>query len=162
MNIRSVHTKSNSTGAIVVPSFASAALAALLAALPLGGCFDAASLAAANHKSVDGEKVDNYDLGAFRITLPHLLGEAGGRVVDFHAFCRVERRHRSAVAKALRQHGPEIRAHVITTLRALEGDALEDPELEAVRGHIAKVVNDACKHKYVVSVGFKKFEFYPL
>lgn len=138
------------------------ALAVCLLMLPAAGCFNAQALAEANSKSTDGQKLDRFDLGAFRITMPHLSGEGGACAVEFHAFGRVERRYRSEATKALKIHGPEIRAEIITSTRTLDRAALDDPALKAVREKIAEVVNGALNEKYVASIGFEQFEFYPL
>lgn len=138
------------------------AVAAALGLATLGataGCYDAAALRKERQEATSVARLEEVDLGAYRVTLPHKLGVAIDRVVDFHAFGQVARRHRSTVAKALELRSAELRAQMLLELRGLPAVAYEEPKLIALRQKIADVINGALDDKLVKQVGFYHYTF---
>src|SRR5262245_6329745 len=88
-----------------------ALVAAALAACALAvcGCVDSTALAQAQQEEVDLSRMDEIEIGTFRITLPRAEGSQRGGVVEFKAFGQVPARERKAVAKALALNTPELR-----------------------------------------------------
>ncbi len=134
--------------------------ALLLVALPLvAGCYDAAKLRQQREESHALAKLEEIDLGAFRVTLPHVLGVATDSVVDFHAFGQVARRDRDAVKQALETRGAELRSNMLLALRSLPDATFEEPKLNALRQQITEVINHALDKQAVKHVGFYHFTF---
>ena len=133
---------------------------AVLACLPtLGGCYDAAAMLQTRRDEVDVLRLEEVDLGKFRITLPHLPGDTDGGVVDFHAFGQVARSHRQEVTDLLESRGPELRYRMLLSVRSMAREKLDEPKLESLRLLIADVINGSLEEKPVKSVGFFHFEF---
>jgi hypothetical protein len=141
---------------ITSQTFAWAALATLAA---LAGCYNAEALQHARRAETNLVQLAEVDLGAFHITLPQATGEAGGCVVDFHAFGRVARRDQNKVAKALVERGPELRSLMLLALRGMTAEQFEEPTLQSLRGAIARAINQALEKQHVKNVGFYEFSY---
>jgi hypothetical protein len=135
------------------------AWAALAALAALVGCYDAEALQHARHTETNLAQLAEVDLGAFHVTLPQATGEAGGCVVDFHAFGRVARGDHGKVAQALVERGPELRSLMLLALRGMSAEQLEEPTLDSLRKAIAKAINQALEHQHVKNVGFYDFSY---
>jgi hypothetical protein len=125
----------------------------------LAGCYNAEALQQARRVETDMEQLAEVDLGAFHVTLPQATGEAGGCVVDFHAFGRVARGERDNVAKALVERGPELRSLMLLALRGMTTEELEEPTLDSLRETIAGAINQALEKQHVKNVGFYDFSY---
>jgi hypothetical protein len=134
-----------------------AALAA--AGLASSGCFNMQSLAEASMRSRESDKLEEVDLGMYRVTLPKLPGEAGAGVVRFHVFGKVARRHVHEVRETVEADGAEIRFHVLTSIRAFQPAEFVDPKLNDVRKEIVRVINGSFKEPLVKEIGFYRFAF---
>ena len=145
------------------PASSNAASRAILAAiallLPLAGCYDAAALLKARQDSRDLIQMDEVDLGAYRITLPHTLGEATDNLIDFHVFGQVTRGDRQAIDDALQMRGAELRAKLLVEVRSMDPRTFEEAQLATLRNAIAAVINDTLGRRVVKQVGFYRFAF---
>jgi hypothetical protein len=135
-----------------------AALAALLA-LSLAGCYDTAALLQARQDSRDLIQMEEVDLGAYRISLPHKLGEATDNLVDFHVFGQVTRGDRQAIDDALQMRAAELRAKMLIEVRAMSSKTFEEANLTTLRQAVAEVINSALGRRVVKRVGFYRFAF---
>lgn len=126
-------------------------------AASLPGCFDGGALLDAQEEVTNLVRLEEIDLGEFRITLPHAPGEPGGAVVELHAFGKVELRDRDAVAEALGLNAPELRYRILLLVRSLSRKQLEEPRLQSLREAIAKLANASLEKPSIKSVGFYKF-----
>jgi hypothetical protein len=131
----------------------------VLLGLAPSGCYNSEALEQSRHEDVDVTKLAEVDLGEFHITLPQATSEAGGGVVDFHAFGRVARRDQSAVAQAVDERRAELRSRMLLALRAITAAELEEPALDQLREEIAAVINGALDKKLVKNVGFYSFSY---
>lgn len=136
------------------------ALVALsLLTLPLAGCYDTAALLKARQDSRDLIQMDEVDLGAYRITLPHTLGESTDNLIDFQVFGQVTRGDRQALDDALRMRGAELRAKMLVEVRAMDPRTFEEAKLTTLRKSIAEVINGTLGRRVVKHVGFYRFSF---
>lgn len=126
------------------------------------GCYDAAVLMKARQESHDRVQMDEVDLGTYRITLPHTLGESIDCVVDFHVFGQVMRGDREAIDAALQMRGAELRSAMLVAVRSMDDRTFEEPKLTALRKSIAEVVNGVVGRRVVKSVGFYRFSFFTI
>lgn len=136
-----------------------ATLAAIALLLSLAGCYDTAALLKARQDSRDLNQMDEVDLGAYRITLPHTLGEATDNLIDFHVFGQVTRGDRQAIDDALQMRGAELRAKLLVEVRSMDLHAFEEAQLATLRSAIAAVINDTLGRRVVKQVGFYRFSF---
>jgi flagellar basal body-associated protein FliL len=132
---------------------------ALLTAPALAGCYNAEALHKERQEADTAISLEEVDLGAFRITLPHILGDASDSVVDFHAFGQVALRDKKETEHELESRGPELRSRMLVAIRALNDSHLEEPKLSTLRKNIADVINGALDRKVVKQVGFYRFTF---
>ncbi|MBL9164114.1 MAG: hypothetical protein JNL18_15400 [Planctomycetaceae bacterium] len=125
----------------------------------LAGCYDTAALVKARQDSRDLATMEEVDLGSYRITLPHELGVATDRLIDFHVFGHVTRGDRQAIDDALRMRGAELRAKMLIEVRAMDPHTFEEAELGTLRKSIAEVINGTLGRQVVKHVGFFRFSF---
>ncbi len=133
--------------------------AVALLTLPLAGCYDTAALLKARQDSRDLIQMDEVDLGAYRITLPHTLGESTDNLIDFHVFGQVTRGDRQAIDDALRMRGAELRAKMLVEVRAMDPRTFEEAKLATLRKSIADVLNGTLGRRVVKHIGFYRFSF---
>lgn len=125
----------------------------------LAGCYDADKLLRQRAEVESGTRLEEVDLGEYRVTLPHVLGDATDSVVDFHAFGQVTRRDRDKLATALAAREPELRSKLLLMLRGLPDAAYEEPKLTALRQQIAEAINRSLDKNMIKQVGFFRFTF---
>lgn len=126
------------------------------------GCYDAAVLMKSRQESHQLVQLDEVDLGTYRITLPHTLGESIDCVVDFHVFGEVMKGDREALDAVLQMRGAELRSNMLVAIRAMDDRTFEEPKLTALRKSIADVVNGVVGRRVVKSVGFYRFSFFTI
>lgn len=123
------------------------------------GCYDAQALTQAKREQAERMRLEDVDLGKYRITLPKLPHAPVGGVVDFHAFGQVPNRNRKAVEKEIKQGDAVLRNRMLIAVRTLTHADVEDPELTNLREKIAKVVNSSLNTDAVKGVGFYDLRF---
>ncbi len=138
-------------------------LAALLAVgLSLSmqlGCFNAEALIESRRLVAIKARLEEIDLGKYRISLPQTESVTETIEVNFHVFGQVANRDMETVSQLLESSRPEIRDQLLVVTRNLSEAELEDPELSSLREHIAKVVNNTLEGDPVQSVGFYNFRY---
>ena len=130
-----------------------------VAVLTAVGCYDAEALRKGREEANALSRLEEIDLGSFRVTLPHVLGDATDSVVDFHAFGQVARRDRGLIDNALETREPELRSQMLLALRGMPETSFEEPKLTALRRQIVEVINGSLDKKAVKQVGFYYFTF---
>lgn len=138
-----------------IPWFA----AAVCCCAAASGCFDAESLTQAKLKEAARLRLEDVDLGKYRITLPRRPGANNGGVIQFHVFGQVANRDRKGVEKELRAETAEIRHHLLVAVRQLTPSDLIEPDLMALRNSIAAVMNSALEGDPVRGIGFYQLRF---
>ena len=123
------------------------------------GCFDADAMIEDRRKIAMLARLEEIDLGQFRVALPHASEVAQTAELNFHVFGQVANRDLDKVKESLENNGPEIRDRLLIAARLLTTEQLEDPQLTALRERIAKVVNDSLEGDPVQSVGFYRFGY---
>jgi flagellar basal body-associated protein FliL len=134
-------------------------LTALLTAPALSGCYNSDALLKQHSEAAKHVQMEEVDLGAFSVCLPHTLGNATDHIVEFHVFGQVESQHREKVDAALDQRNPELRSRMLIAIRKLEQADFDEPKLTKLRKAIAEVINGAVHEKLVRKVGFYHFSF---
>lgn len=127
--------------------------------LTSAGCFNAEAMLESRRAIVVRTQLEEVDLGKFRVTLPHAVERTDSAELHFHVFGQVTNRDLDNVEKALKKKGPEIRHRMLIAARLMTIEDLEDPKLTALRGSIAKVVNESLKGEPIQSVGFYRFGY---
>jgi hypothetical protein len=135
-------------------------LALLLAIASLApGCYNADALLKQHSEAVEVSHMEEIDLGAFQVTLPHVLGSASDSIVEFHAFGHVESTDSTKVKRVLETRGPELRSRMLISIRAMDEATFDEPKLTTLRHTIADAINGALEKELVKKVGFYHFAF---
>lgn len=135
-------------------------ISAIAATTPLlVGCYDAEALRKERQAVATNLRLEEIDLGAFRVALPHTLGDANDNIVDFHAFGQVSDNELDAVKRMLETHMPQLRATMLTTVREMKEAAFKEPKLDSLRKNIVQVVNSQLETPAIKAVGFYSFTF---
>ena len=123
------------------------------------GCIDADAMIESRRDVAIRTQLKEVDLGKFRVTLPQAVERTDSAELHFHVFGQVTNRDLENVEEALKKKGPEIRHRMLIVARLMTIEDLEDPKLTALRGSIAKVVNESLEGEPVQSVGFYRFGY---
>jgi len=134
-------------------------LCLLVVAISSAGCFDAEALVHSRQKMAVLARLEEIDLGEFRVTLPKPAAGASIAELRFHVFGRVANSDLDRVQKALENQGPQFRHELLLAVRQLQVSDLEDPQLQTLRSHIENVMNDALSGEPLQSVGFYSFAY---
>ncbi len=128
--------------------------------LLLAGCFDADALIEARRKIAVLARLEEVDLGKFRLTLSRPYQNDEMAEIQFHAFGQVANRDLDQVTDSLETYGPELRHRLLMAARQLKLEDLEDARLDLLRTQIANVINETLPGEPLQSVGFYQFSYY--
>ena len=131
-----------------------------LAGLLLVGCFDSQAMIDARRQVAVLARLEEVDLGKFRLTLSQPVQTTEMAEIEFHAFGQVANRDYDKVIEALEIHGPELRHRLLLAARQLNLQDIEDPEIDLLREKIAVVVNETIPGEPLQNVGFYRFGYY--
>ena len=121
------------------------------------GCFDAEAMIDSRKKMVQLTRLEEVDLGSFRVTLPYQPQSNYSFVVDFHAFGRVTHSNYKKVTRIIERRGPELKHRMLIAVRELELQELQEPTLDTLRINIEQVVNEALVDHPMQAIGFYRF-----
>ena len=130
-----------------------------MALLASSGCFDANRLIESRRLTAIRAKLQEVDLGEFRVTLPQ--GDTVDHTTElrFRVFGRVATRQAESVREVIDNFEPQIRDQMLVATRELLPTDIEEPKLKALRETIAEVVNSYLEEDPVQSVGFYSFNY---
>ena len=123
------------------------------------GCFDADALIEARRLEAIRARLEEIDLGTYRISLTSPESVNDSVEVNFHVFGLVANRDLETVSEYLDSKKPEIRDKMLIVTRSLSDADLEDPKLSLFRDQIASIVNDTLEDEPVQSIGFYHFRY---
>ena len=123
------------------------------------GCFDADVMIEDRRRIAKLARLEEIDLGKFRVALPHAHEFSQTAELHFHVFGQVANRDLNSVEEVLKNKGPEIRDRLLIAARLQTQEQLEDPQLTALRESITQVVNEYAEGDPVQSVGFYRFGY---
>lgn len=124
------------------------------------GCFDSQAMIEARRKVAVLARLEEIDLGEYRLTLPTPIQSNEMTEIEFHAFGQVANRDLDMVAHSLEEHGPELRHRLLLAARQLDLQDLEQADLDLLRNQIAEVINETLPGEPLQSVGFYQFHYY--
>ncbi len=128
--------------------------------LSLVGCFDADAMIEARRKVAILARLEEVDLGEYRLTLPQPVQSTEMAEVQFHVFGQVANRDLDQVTEALETYGPELRSRILLAARKLSLKDLEDAQLELLRTEIVDVVNETLPGEPLQSIGLYSLNYY--
>ncbi len=124
------------------------------------GCFDADAMIEARRKVAILARLEEVDLGEYRLTLPQPVQSTEMAEVQFHVFGQVANRDLDQVTEALETYGPELRSRILLAARQLNLKDLEDAQLKLLRTEIVQVVNDTLPGEPLQSIGLYSLNYY--
>jgi len=124
------------------------------------GCFDSSEMIEARRKVAILARLEEVDLGKYRLTLPQPVQTTEMAEIEFHAFGQVANRDLDQVTEALETYGPELRHRLLLAARQLDLKDIEDAQLDLLRSQIVDVINETLPGKPLQSVGFYTFGYY--
>ena len=104
-------------------------------------------------------RLEEVDLGTFRVTMPQPPESIETALIEFHAFGRVANRHLKNVTALLEERSAELKHRTLLAVREMNQSALQETDLETLRTQILAVYNDVLPDEPMHSVGFYKFTF---
>ncbi len=128
--------------------------------LMLTGCFDANGMIDARRKIAILARLEEVDLGKYRLTLSRPVQSDEMAEIRFHAFGQVANRDLDQITEALETYGPELRHRLLMAARQLTLEDLEDAQIDLLRTQITSVINETLPGEPLQSVGFYKFSYY--
>jgi len=128
--------------------------------LLLAGCFDASAMIEARRKIAILARLEEVDLGKFRLTLSRPVQSDEMAEIQFHAFGQVANRDLDKVTDALETYGPELRNRLLMAARQLKLEDIEAARLDLLRTQIVSVINETLPGEPLQSVGFYQFSYY--
>ncbi len=131
-----------------------------MACVLLCGCLDANAMIEARRKVAILARLEEVDLGKFRLTLSRPIQSDEMAEIHFHAFGQVANRDVDEVTEALENYGPELRHRLLLAVRKLKLKELEDANLELLRQEIATIINETLPGEPLQSVGINQFSYY--
>ena len=131
----------------------------LMSAMTSSGCFNAEAMIESRRVIAIRTRLEEVDLGDFRVTLPHAVEKTNSTELHFHVFGQVANRDLDSVEAMLAKKESEIRHRVLIAARLLTIEDLEDPNLGSLRKRIAELVNEELKGEPVKAVGFYRFGY---
>ena len=132
-------------------------LSGLIGCVSLVGCFDAGTMIEKRRAIAILTRLEEIDLGEFRISIPRPSDELAAAELFFHAFGQVENRDFKLVKNSIEKYGPELHHRLLLASRALSVQDLEDPKLTQLRKNIVSAINENLEGEPLQSVGFYKF-----
>lgn len=123
------------------------------------GCLNAEAMIEAKRAIAIRARLEEIDLGEYRISLPQPTETTEAAEIFFHAFGQVANRDLDKVEELLETLGPELRHRMLLATRQLTVEDIQDPPLTALKTQIAKVVNETLPGEPMQSVGFYRFGF---
>jgi len=105
------------------------------------------------------ERLEEVDLGEFRVSLPQPSETVEAAEIFFHAFGLVANRDMDEMLDSLEDFGPEFRHRLLLSVRQLTVKDIQDPPLTDLRKKISNLVNETLPGEPVQSVGFYRFGY---
>jgi hypothetical protein len=130
------------------------AAALLAAAFVTGGCYDGKAIIERVRSAALRNRLEEVDLGTFRLTMPRDPTTNAFAEVDLHVFGTAPRYRVQSIEKQLKTDGYRLRHETLLAVRDATLDELAEPDLTKLRNRIEQVVNHILDDAPVKSVGF--------
>lgn len=133
--------------------------ATVLAAIALTGCYNSEQLIAKTRNRAIRTRIDEVELGAFRVTLPR--DDASGEMTEItvRLFGESERYKINEIEADLANRGPQIEDSAIRTLRETPREDLAEPDLRKLRSRLLAAINEELTEAPLRAIGFYEVRF---
>lgn len=123
------------------------------------GCYSADSLIEKTRNKAIRTRIDEVEIGSFRVTLPN--DEVSGEMteIDLRLFAESERYKINEIKSELESKAPQIEDRTLRTLRDLTREELADPDLKGLRKRLLFALNDELTDTPLRAIGFYDVRF---
>lgn len=135
------------------------ALAALLVSVAAGGCYDGEELARRVRQKAIRTRVEEIDLGAYRVTLPRDPYSGEMTEVEVGLFGESSRYRLNEIEKTLKTHDAAVRDQTLRVLRQATPEELADPDLGGLRKRLLASMNEVLDDEPLDRLGFRHVRF---
>ena len=118
------------------------------------GCYNAEALLESQRAEALLTKLEEVDLGQYRVSLPSRRGGIANTEIQFHLFGQVRYKDLPGVEAAIEEQRATISHELLFSIRELPTKEFEDADLTQLRENIKAVVNSRIEGKPVQMVGF--------
>lgn len=131
----------------------------MLLGCPLVGCYDGEELVERVRKKAIRTRLEEIELGEFRVTLPR--DEATGEMVevDLRVFGQSQRYKINEIEDELELERPLLEDRLLTTLRSTSRRDLAEPDLTTLRERLLAVSNELLTNQPLEAIGFYDVRF---
>lgn len=123
------------------------------------GCYDGDTLVQRVRDRAIRTRLEEIDLGAFRVTLPRNLGNSEVMEVDVHLFGEMPRYKIPDAEKQLEERAYLLHDRTLATLRDLDPADLTQPDLPQLREKMLVTVNGVLDDPAIKSIGIRDLKF---
>lgn len=133
------------------------AMHALIAALLAGalGCYDAAELISRVRNDAIRTRLEEFDLGEYRVTLPVEPGQTETKEVVIHLIGAAARYRIKELEAVCDQQRFQLRHDTLAAIRRVTEAELTEPDFGSLRARLLATVNDVLGDGMVEEVVFK-------
>lgn len=135
------------------------AFVAAATGLLVGGCYTEESLVAKTRNKAIRTRIDEVELGSFRVTLPRDLDSGEMTEIQLRLFGESERYKINEIEAELEARGPQIEDTAIRTLRETPKEDLIDPALNGLRKRLVTAINAELTDAPLRAIGFYEVRF---
>jgi len=138
-------------------------LRATLAAAAFGaaslGCVDGDKLVARVQNNAIRTRIDEVELGSYRVTLPLNFQTGEMTEVDVRLYGETLRYKINEIEDELKQKAPVFEDHTLKVLRETTRQELADPDLVSLRARLLESMNQTLTGAPLTSLGFYQVRF---
>lgn len=123
------------------------------------GCYNGEKLVQQAHSSAIKGRLEELDLGQFRITMPLDIATGETTAVIIHPFALTPHYRLKAISKQLKTDRAALEHHTLLAVRSATGAELAEPSLDALRERLRGAANEVLRDEPIQSIGFYDVRF---
>lgn len=123
------------------------------------GCVDSEKLVARVRNNAIRTRIDEVELGAYRVTLPRNFQTGEMAEVDVRLYGETPRYKINEIEDELKSKAPLIEDSTLKVLRQTTRQELADPDLTSLRARLLASMNETLSGAPLVSLGFYDVRF---
>ncbi|MGL4512225.1 MAG: hypothetical protein ACRCT8_03985 [Lacipirellulaceae bacterium] len=128
-----------------------------LALAPLAGCYNGKVLVARARSHATSSRIEEIELGSFRVTLPRDNRTTHTPVVEVRLFGEAPLRTRKEIEKQIKDRAFLVNDRAMTTLRKATLEELHEPSLDRLRARLLEAVNGSLEGAPLLAVGISDY-----
>ncbi len=127
--------------------------------LGVGGCYDSEALVERVRNKALRTRLDEVELGSFRVTLPRDTNSGEMTEIDIHLFAESQRYKINEIQDEIQAKQALVQDEALRTLRDATRKELIDPQLRGLRERLLESINVLIEGEPLVSIGISDVRF---